>query len=169
MSGMLAFLSGAQVSTGWLLVPLLVVVMLCDLRLLRIPNWLVLLFLVVFLATVPFQIPGGDLALRVVAGVVVFALCLGAFALRVLGGGDVKLLAVLVLFVPPPLLAPFALLLSGAMILSLVALALIRRRTNGRAGRWRGLTERRRFPLGLPIGLAGLGLITLQAVAPGLA
>src|SRR5260370_2268815 len=74
---------------------------------------------------------GGDwpaALLGVAAGVVTFALGTILFAKGWLGGGDVKLLAAVALWIAPPLLAPFALVtsLAGA-ILSIAMLTPLRR------------------------------------------
>jgi prepilin peptidase CpaA len=57
--------------------------------------------------------PWPDMAIRIAVAAAVFALFAGAFALGMMGGGDVKLLAALALWLPP-----------GGVIFLLVAMSL---------------------------------------------
>jgi prepilin peptidase CpaA len=74
-----------------------------DWRTRTIPNWLTL---GIALAAIPFWYLTGlelwpDVALRLGVAAGVFALFAGAFALGMMGGGDVKLVAALALWLPP--------------------------------------------------------------------
>lgn len=90
-----------------------------------------------------------------------FAVCAGLFALRAMGGGDVKLLAALALWIEP---APFARLLvlmaliGGALTLGMVAWHIQRRRP--------GLPE---IPYGVAIAAAGLWVLASDWLWPGAA
>jgi prepilin peptidase CpaA len=148
-----------MLSTAWMLVPLFLAVILYDLRLMRIPNWLVLLFAIVALAVVPFSVSWEETLLRAGIALAVLLIGLVLFALGLMGGGDIKLLAVLMLLVPPPALPVFGLMLSAGIVVGIVALGIVRQIAKGRAGGWRAVWDRKRFPLGLGIGLAGLAFI----------
>ncbi len=150
-----------QISAAWLLAPLLVAVILYDLRFMRIPNVLVKLVLIVAVVSLIPALEVPELIWRTVAAAVVFAVTLTLFALRLMGGGDVKLLAVLTLFIPTGALAHFALIFSvgifaGVAILKALRVGLRHRETN-----WRSLQDHTRFPLGLSIGMSGLAFIVL--------
>jgi prepilin peptidase CpaA len=100
---------------------------LADLNSFQIPNRYTLAIVIAFLF---FALGGGWPAalLGVAAGAIAFAVGTILFAKGWLGGGDVKLLAAVALWVTPPLLAPFALVtsLAGA-ILSIAMLTPLRR------------------------------------------
>jgi prepilin peptidase CpaA len=105
----------------------LVAAALADLNSYQIPNRYALAIALAFLF---FALGGGWHAalLGLAAGAVAFTLGAILFAKGWLGGGDVKLLAAVALWVAPPLLAPFALVTSlvGAM-LSMAMLTPLRR------------------------------------------
>lgn len=139
----------------------MLIVVYLDLRFMWIPNVLVLVFLGLFLVAVPLDLSWGDLLWRILAAAVAFALCLGAFALRVMGGGDAKLLPVLILFVPSSALALFCLLLSVGIVMTLVALPIARRATGRDGSDWVTLSTRNKMPFGVPMGLAVWGLFVI--------
>ncbi|MHA6325839.1 A24 family peptidase [Roseivivax sp. CAU 1753] len=144
------------ISVAWLVVPLLVAVILYDMRFMRIPNWLVTLFVIVALVSLPGSVGWSELAWRLVAAVAVFAASLLLFARRLMGGGDVKLMTALTLLIPVDALALFAVILSLSIFASVAALYLTRRGAGTRPTRWRAISDRTGFPLGLAIGLAGI-------------
>lgn len=139
-----------------LLAALMAAVIWCDLKFMRLPNLLVLMLVVVFAATVTWKLPLAVLGARV--GVALAVLVLGAMAnaAKLLGGGDVKVLAALVLFFPREQLLAFAFTLCICMIVGIVALVMLRRILRGKGATWRGLQEGARYQMGLSIGAAGL-------------
>ena len=139
---------------AWVSIFLLLYVIYTDLSDLRIPNVVVMALLAVFAATQAPFLPLPELAWRTGAAAVVFALGVAVFVLHLLGGGDVKLLPVVVLFIPSGQWAQFMLALSVAVILSLSCLRLLRRTGVGR--QWRSLNQTARYPLGPAIALAAL-------------
>ncbi len=87
-------------------------------------------------------------ALQLGIGIGVFALFLGAFALGQMGGGDVKLIGALALWLPPqPLLWMLIVmsLIGGALTLVMVA-----------EHRWRGQASPIEIPYGVAIAIATL-------------
>lgn len=100
-------------------------VMVYDLTRYIIPNWMVLVLLVLWPVMVWMQPMPDDFNLWYTLGVGVAAFIIGIaiFALRWMGGGDVKLLAVLALWLGPQSILPF-LVYMGALggILALVLL-----------------------------------------------
>lgn len=92
-----------------------------------------------------------DGALRVGAALIVFAVLAGAFWLGMMGGGDVKMAAAVLLWFPADATLAFLTIMSlagGAVTLA----ALIRHRVGRRAGR-------PEVPYGVAISFAGLWLI----------
>lgn len=146
----------------WACVPILLYTIYTDLSDLRIPNSAVILLAIVFIATqLPFM-PLPELAWRILAALFVFGLSFVVFALHLLGGGDVKLLPAVVLFVPSNAWAQFVLALSVSVILTLTVLRLVRGFTGG--GRWLSVNQSARYPLGPAIALAALIYRPLGAV-----
>ena len=82
-----------------------------DFRIFKIRNYVVLLLLVLY---VPFALVARswfDIATNVLFALIMFAVLLWFFAKRVIGGGDVKLMAVACLWVGVHCVVPFAILL----------------------------------------------------------
>jgi prepilin peptidase CpaA len=132
----------------------LVAAALGDIRTRSIPNRL---NLAIALAAIPFWYFSDvawwpDAAIRVGVAAAVFALFAAAFALGCIGGGDVKLVAALSLWLPPAAVAALLVLMSlagGALTLFLAARHRIARRT-----------ERLEIPYGVAIAFGGLWLIS---------
>ncbi len=71
----------------------LVIAAISDLRTMTIPNPLCAVLLASFLVAAPtVGLAWADIGMSLVAGLAVFAVCFGLFALNVMGGGDAKLL-----------------------------------------------------------------------------
>ncbi|MGV8951354.1 MAG: prepilin peptidase [Cypionkella sp.] len=144
-----------------MLVPLLLAVIYYDLRYMLLPNWLAALFVVLFAVTLAWVLPGDVLAWRLGVALGVLLLGMAANAAGLLGGGDVKVLAALVLFVPYHGLLAFSFVFCVSMIAGIVVLVALRAALRGRAVSWRGLQENGRYPVGISIGLAGLIAVML--------
>lgn len=135
--------------------PLLVAVAYFDLRYMRIPNAISLLAVALF-AAFSLILPPDDLMQRLAAAAAVLGIGFLAFALRLFGGGDVKILASLVLFVPISGLNDFAMLLAWGLAVGIaLVLALRKLPANWREG-WVGLADQRGIPMGVSIAMAGL-------------
>ncbi len=148
------------IPSAWLLAPLLVAVILYDLRFMRLPNGLSWLFVAVFLATLPTATSWGAVGIQVALAAAVFALGVAGNAAKLLGGGDVKVLAAFALHVPPQGLLLFSGLLCATLVVGIVALVMLRRGITGPT-RWKALNETARYPAGLSIGMAGLIYLAL--------
>jgi prepilin peptidase CpaA len=124
-----------------------------DLRTRTIPNWL---NLAIALGAIPFWyvIDLGlwpEVAIRIGIAAAVFGLFAAAFALGMMGGGDVKLLAALALWLPPPAVAMLLVVMSlagGALTLFLALRHRMARRQ-----------EKLEIPYGVAIAFGGLWLI----------
>lgn len=146
-----------------LLSPVLVAVAYFDLRYLRIPNVLTLISLAI-LALAMLLAPPSDLLVRLVFAGAVFGLGFLAFAFRLVGGGDVKILFPLLLAIPANGLLTFANVFSASLLLG-IALVLAARRLPVAAGSgWKSMGSKRSFPMGLSIALAGLSFPVIAAV-----
>ncbi len=140
----------------WLIAPLMIAIILCDLRFMRIPDAISLLLILIFCASVPFSLPMGAVLWQVLTAVLVLVLGITAFAFRLLGGGDVKALAALVLLIPTKGLAAFALSFSACLILGVVFVQTMRFLITAKSSNWAFLNGEKRFPMGVSIGGAGL-------------
>ena len=125
-----------------------------DLRSRTIPNGL---NLAIALLAIPFWWGSGlaispDMALQVALATLVFGLFAIPFALGAMGGGDVKMLGALALWLPAAALLPLIVIMSiagGALTLAMV----IRQRLARRQGQLA-------IPYGVAIAFAGLWLIS---------
>ena len=138
-----------------LIVPVLIYVGVSDLRAMRIPNEASLLCVAVFVACLPF-LGFEEAAFRVAAAAAVFGLGLVLFVARIVAGGDVKILAALMLFIPTGTLTLFGLILSLSLLATVMALVALRASPMAAGSRWTGLRAEAHLPMGVAIGLAGV-------------
>lgn len=101
-----------------------------------------------------------DVAIRIGVALLVFAVFAGLFVLRMMGGGDVKMIAALALWLPFRALT--AMLTVMALAGGVIALVLLVRQ------RWRPNADRPEIPYGVAIAIGGLwvianGLLTTPA------
>lgn len=135
--------------------PLMLYVIWSDLKSLRIPNWVVLAVVAVFLVTGLWGLPLETFLWRLVHGLVVLVIGFLIFAVAggKVGGGDMKLVAALVPFIA----GAHAILVLG--IYAVVTFAglfvhrLIRAYLRGRQTGWLALDQKIYFPVGLILGL----------------
>lgn len=144
----------------WAIVPLLIATIYFDLRYMRLPNPISLTMVGLFFILAPFTMEISDIFWRVTVAAIVFGIGLAAFATRLVGGGDVKVLAALMLFIPMHLLATFFLLF-GVCLLFGTLLVVTLRKTMTPNKSWAFLSAAGRFPMGLAIGTAGLALFAM--------
>jgi prepilin peptidase CpaA len=143
---------------SWILLGTLAALLLAacwfDIRSRTIPN---ALNLAIALLAIPFWWSLGlplwpDAALQIGVAILVFALFAAAFALGAMGGGDVKLVAAIALWLPAQ--AVFALLFLMSIAGGVLTLAMYLRHRLARR------TERLEIPYGLAIAFGGLWLIS---------
>lgn len=147
-----------------LFVPVLVFVMLSDLRWMRIPNWTSLAGVALFILAAPWL--GWDEAVsRAIVAVAVFVLGFGLFAARILAGGDVKFLAALMLFIPSGSLFLFGMVFSASMLFATFLVVSARTSPMTDHSRWVGLRARAHMPMGVAMGLAGIVHLVLLLIA----
>jgi prepilin peptidase CpaA len=147
-----------QMALSWILLGALAAMLLVacwsDLRTRTIPNGL---NLAIALLAIPFWWSIGlplwpDVAIQIGVALIVFAFFAGAFALGAMGGGDVKLVAAIALWLP--WLAVIALLVIMSIAGGLLTLAMALRHKLARAD---GKLE---IPYGVAIAFGGLWLIS---------
>lgn len=136
-----------------LLAALLVAAAVLDLRARIIPNRLNLA--IAALAPLFWWASGlslwPEIAVQVGAALLVFAVFAGAFAMGWMGGGDVKMLGALALWLPPSALLPLLMVMAlagGVLTLAMAGAHLAR-----------GRRDRLQVPYGVAIAFAGLWLI----------
>ncbi|MEX0337490.1 MAG: prepilin peptidase [Arenibacterium sp.] len=135
--------------------PLLLVVAFFDLRALRIPDALTLVTLLVFFP-VAVGLPFDELIFRVSVAGSIFAIGFFLFAFRLFGGGDVKFLPVLLLFVPSSELLTFSYCLSVSILLAILTLSFARRLNAPLIANWASVSAEQSLPLGVSFAYAGL-------------
>jgi prepilin peptidase CpaA len=136
--------------------PCLAAMALGDVRWLRISNRLVLSMLAIFALSAPFLLPLAEIGMRAIVALSVFSLGTAGFAFGLWGGGDVKALAALMLFLPSAALSIYASVFAVSMLAG-IALVLALRATFGTPQTaWHGLRPKTEFPMGLSIALSGL-------------
>jgi prepilin peptidase CpaA len=138
-----------------LLAPVLVMVAWSDLRHMRIPNALSLVAVGLFVGCAMVA-PPADLWIRVGVAGVVFALGFIGFCRGLWGGGDVKFLAALMLFVPVTTLSAFSYVFSVSMLTGIGLVLGLRRIPAASGFGWKSISESTKFPMGLSIAMAGL-------------
>jgi prepilin peptidase CpaA len=147
-----------QMALSWILLGALAAMLLVacwsDLRTRTIPNGL---NLAIALLAIPFWWTVGlplwpDAAIQVAVALAVFAVFAGVFALGAMGGGDVKLVAAIALWLPWQ--AVIVLLFIMSVAGGLLTLAMLIRHKLARAG---GKLE---IPYGVAIAFGGLWLIS---------
>jgi prepilin peptidase CpaA len=138
-----------------LLAPVLILVGYYDLKLMLIPNRLVVAAIALFVLTAPF-VGWPEIALRLGAAAAVFAIGFALFALRLFGGGDVKMMAALLLFVPSTTYTAFALGFSAAMFAGIGVILALRAAPFLAGSGWVSLQRPGTFPMGISIAMTGL-------------
>lgn len=126
----------------------------------RIPNWVSLVGLVLFAACC-VMIPWDELVLRLAVAGTVFAVGFALFCCRVIAGGDVKILAVLVLFLPANSLSLFGVLFSFALLFSVALVVGMRAIPRAKTPNWVSIRAQGTLPMGVAIGLAGFAHLCL--------
>lgn len=139
-----------------ILAPLLIHMAFHDLRHLKISNRLVLAMLAIFLLSAPAALSFAEIGYRAAAAAVVFLLGFFGFAFRLWGGGDVKAMAALTLFVPSAFLSIFALVFSLSMAFGMAAVLTGQRVFGRQDSAWSALRPGSAFPMGVSIALSGL-------------
>jgi prepilin peptidase CpaA len=138
-----------------LLSPVLAAVAYFDLRYMRIPNALVFIAIAVFVFTSPILgWPEAGIRLLAAAGVLVIGFTL--FAMNLFGGGDAKMMAALMLFVPSGSYTIFGYGFSAAMLAGIGLVLMLRCVPVLTRSSWVSLRQKGTFPMGISIAMTGL-------------
>jgi prepilin peptidase CpaA len=135
-----------------------------DLRYLRIPNSHVLLMLGIFVVTAPFVLTLPELGTRLLAASIAFGVGFVLFALRMFGGGDVKMLSALLLLVPSPDIVLFLRFFAGALLISSLGMVVLQRVAVGERLGWESSRRRGHVPVAVSIFLATVCLVLFAAL-----
>lgn len=138
-----------------MIAPLLVWGAWSDLRRMRIPNAVSLIAVAVFAATAAVA-PPDDLLPRVTIAAAVLGLGFASYLFGLFGGGDVKMLSALFLFVPVSTLPLFAHVFSASMLAGIVIVLALRRLPAAHRPGWKSVSGSTGFPMGLSIAMAGI-------------
>ncbi|MEZ5796211.1 MAG: prepilin peptidase [Paracoccaceae bacterium] len=147
------------------LVPILVIAAVSDLRHLRIANLHVLLALGLFLIAAPFVLTWPELTDRLLVAAIAFALGFALFALGLFGGGDVKMMPVILLFVPSGDLVLYLRLFAAALLLVTLAARAAQALPEARKPAWQSLRSRGHVPVGVAMALSVMMLLALRVSA----
>ena len=135
--------------------PLMVYVMWSDLKSLRIPNWVVLAVLGIFLVTGLWGLPLETFLWRLVHAAVFLAIGFAIFAVAggKVGAGDMKLIAVLVPFIAGAHAMFVLLVYTIVTFAGLMIHRMIRAYLRGRKTGWLALDQQIYYPVGLILGV----------------
>ncbi|WP_107846964.1 A24 family peptidase [Litoreibacter ponti] len=135
-------------------------IVLCDLRMLRIPDWITLSLLALFAAWIAADFGAIQILPRLVVASIAFCVCFGLFAARLMGGGDTKVIPALALFIPPEHLSSIMLLFSASLLASILAILSVRQWIVDTRIGW-PVVRSQKIPMGLAIGMTGIFAIGL--------
>ncbi|MEM6664168.1 MAG: prepilin peptidase, partial [Pseudomonadota bacterium] len=139
--------------------PLMLVAAYWDLKYLKIPNWVSLAVLAVFIVTGLWGLPLETFWWRLAIGAIVLVIMFVLFAVGAIGGGDAKLAAALAPFVVPTDIATFLLIYIAVSFAMLLTLRLIMQVNRHEETGWLSVDQltkparERVFPMGLIFGL----------------
>ena len=149
------FETPALIAAAAALTPLMLIACFIDLKYLRIPNWLVLAVLAVFVVTGLWGLPFETFLWRLLYAVIFLVLGFVAYNLAggSIGAGDIKLIAVLVPFMAPVDLPRILLIWSITAVLGIMLHRVIYNKSGIKGTGWEAFDQKIYFPVGLLIGL----------------
>ena len=142
--------------------------MISDFLYLKIPNWISIALVIVFIFYAVFSWPDIKLTEHLIIGASVFCVTFVLFLLNSFGAGDVKFLSALSLWTNAQQFVPFIMLvaiLGGVIALMIISMRLFLKlkpdlgSNNILLKKLRQLTKSGAMPYGIPIGLAALIVI----------
>ena len=136
-------------------IPLLIAAAASDLRHLRISNKLSIIALVLFAASCVL-LPPDEILARVLCAGLVFVLGFILFAFHIVGGGDVKILSALMLFIPSYSVMLFGYVFSASLLVGITVILLLRKMPLGVGANWASVQSDNTLPMGISIALAGV-------------
>ena len=131
-----------------------------DLTSMRIPNRLVIVIAGLVAASLVF-VPFDEILTRLLFASIAAVVCLSMFAFGLLGGGDAKVLPVVMLAVPSHQMSLWLLLLAVSTPIVLMALSFAQRSNALREMGWLAVRTKTHFPQGVPIAIATVIVLAL--------
>jgi prepilin peptidase CpaA len=125
-----------------------------DFQHLKIRNVQVLIALGFFVMASPFLLGMEELSIRLLAAALTFSICFVLFSLRLIGGGDAKMMPVLILFVPSGELVFFLRVFAGTLLMVSLGSLFLQRNPGLRPAGWTRVEGRRQVPVGVAMALA---------------
>jgi prepilin peptidase CpaA len=132
-----------------------------DARQLRIPNLHVVAVIGLFALAASFSLSWPDLAERLIAAGITFGIGFVLFALRLFGGGDVKMMSAMMLYIPASHLALYLFVFSCALLVSSLAITVLNHARSESLQNWEGFQTRGHIPVGVALFLSIIGVIVL--------
>ncbi len=136
-----------------------------DLHRLRIPNAHVILMILLFLAAAPLLLSMQELQARLAVAAIAFGIGFSLFSFGFLGGGDVKLMAATLLFVPSAEVPAFLLIFSAALLASSLTMLVLQRSRLAALQAWESFRTVGHVPMAVSIFLAAAGVLGISGFA----
>jgi prepilin peptidase CpaA len=129
-----------------------------DFQHLKIRNLQVLTALGLFMLASPFMLGVDELSSRILAACLTFGICFILFSLRLIGGGDAKMMPVVILFVPAGEVELFMRIFACTLLLVSLGALFIQRTPGLRRAGWTTAQERRQVPVGVAMAFSAAAL-----------
>lgn len=143
------------------LTPIIVASAISDLRSLKISNRQVLVALALFVLLGPLLLDLQELSMRLIVGMATFGFAFTLFSLHLIGGGDAKLMPIVMLFVPSGEMAFYLRIFALALGAVSLCVLLFQRAPAFRRAGWLSLQGQRKVPVGVAIAISVV-LLTLS-------
>jgi prepilin peptidase CpaA len=120
-----------------------------DFQHLKIRNVQILAGLALFVLAAPFLLEMEELSFRILGAATTFAFCFFLFSFRLIGGGDAKMMPVVMLFVPAGEVVLYLRIFAGALLIVSVGSLVLQRNPGLRPAGWTSVHKRRQVPVGV--------------------
>lgn len=145
--------------------PIVIYIAWSDMRSMKIPNKSVLALVIAFALVGPFAFGLEQYLWQWLNLPVALAFCMALWALRVMGGGDAKMIAAMAPFFVVPDLLLVTQIFAASLLAALAVHSLFRfTRLKNFAPDWKSWSAGRYFPKGLPLGMTLVFYLTAVAV-----
>lgn len=124
----------------------------------RIPNWIMVILIILFVVTIP-AIGWEEALTRCTVGLLTMILGIFVFIRGFFGGGDIKMTSALLLFVPSESYVDFLLFFAISLLTGVIVIAISKRIPIIQRSQFKGLTGESGFPMGISIAGAGIILV----------
>lgn len=135
-----------------------------DFHHLKIRNVQVIAGLALFLIISPFLLDLPEFSFRLLSAVLTFAICFILFSLHLIGGGDAKMMPVVILFVPTDEVVFFLRIFAFVLLLVSLAALFIQRTPGLRRAGWTTAQEGRQVPVGVAMAFSAAALAVRLAL-----